>query len=401
MQNKKNTDSKLQGVTRLLVDATLEVTDLVEAMHRRIVHPPLLPSTPIQNLITDIAGVAYKNIRWSTRYIGKSADKALGKLSSVMGTLKTTEEREVMRAVLNGLIGDHLIKTDNPLKIDMSFRNRGNTIGLNKKSISTAYSTVTNKILLMIHGSCMDDQQWTQNKHNHGAALAKELNKTPVFLHYNSGRHVSSNGQELDALLAKLVKEWPVPVKEIIILAHSMGGLVTRSAVHYGQLQKSAWSKKLKKIIFIGTPHHGASLEKAGNYVEVILKTIPYAKPFARLAKIRGAGVTDLRYGNLLDEDWQNIDQHAIKGDNRTHVPLPEYIDCYAIAGVVAKESASKAKKVFGDNLVSVKSALGQHRKTAKNLNVKKENTFIVYETNHAGLLGSPVVYAQLKEWLV
>lgn len=401
MPEKKHKDSKLQGINRLIVDATLEVTDLVEAMHRRIVHPPLLPSTPIQNLITAIAGVAYKNIRWSTRFIGKEADKALGKLAAVMGTIKTTEEQETMRAVLNGLIGDHLEKTDNPLKIEMQFKHQGKALQIDKKIIKETYPVITDKIVIMIHGSCMNELQWTQDEHNHGTAIARELDKTPVYLHYNSGRHISTNGQTLNTLLEKLVAQWPVPVQEITIIAHSMGGLVSRSALQYGQAQEQSWAKKLKKIIFIGTPHHGASLEKAGNYVEVILKAIPYAKPFARLAKIRGAGVTDLRYGNLLDEDWQGIDQHSIEGDQRTHVPLPKKIACYSIAGVAAKATASKSKKSLGDNLVNLKSALGQHKNTAKDLAFKKEHTLVVYETNHVALLSSPEVYAQIKKWML
>ena len=401
MPNKKQKDSELQGVTRLLVDATLEVTDLVEAMHRRIAHPPFLPSTPVQNLITDIAGLAYKNVRWSTKLIGKGADKALGKLASVMGNLKMTEEREVLRSVLNGLIGDHLEKTANPLKIDMQFRKQGEFFQVDRKSIETAYPDVNGKILLMVHGSCMNDVQWKYKEHNHGEALAEDIVATPVYLYYNTGRHISTNGQAMNLLLEELVKAWPVPVKELVIIGHSMGGLVTRSALHYGQEQKISWTKKLKKILFIGTPHHGASLEKTGNYVEVILKAIPYAKPFARLAKIRGAGVTDLRYGNLLDEDWQDMDQHTIQGDQRTPVPLPKKTACYSIAGVAGKATASKTKQRLGDNLVGVKSALGRHKNPAKNLDFKEEHTFVAYESSHAGLLGSQEVYTQLKKWML
>ena len=66
MPKKQKLNSDLQGVTRLLTDATISITNLVEAMHKRVVHPPLLPSTPIQHLITKIAGFAYKNIRRST-----------------------------------------------------------------------------------------------------------------------------------------------------------------------------------------------------------------------------------------------------------------------------------------------------------------------------------------------
>lgn len=400
MSKKKKPNSKLQGISRLVTDATIEVTDLVEDMHNRIVHPPFLPSTPIQHLITNIAGITYKNIRWSTRLIGSLADKVLGQFASVSAKIKTTEDRETMRAVLNGVIGDYLEETDNPLQISMQFRNQGEAIKLNKKSIEKIYPSVNGKILLMVHGSCNSDIQWTRKEHNHGRELAKELQKTPVYLNYNSGRHISTNGQEFNELLEKLVLKWPVPVEEITIIAHSMGGLVTRSALHYGQEQEKSWTKNLKKIIFLGTPHHGAPLEKAGNYVDVILESVPYAKPFAKLGRIRSAGVTDLRYGNLLDEDWQNIDRFKMKGDQRQNVPLPENIECYGIAGVVGKAEKSGSSKLLGDNMVGVKSALGKHKNPAKNLNFKKENTWVAYENNHLELLSNPKIYSKIKEWL-
>jgi pimeloyl-ACP methyl ester carboxylesterase len=400
MPNKKKSDSKLQGVNRLVVEATLEITDLVEAMHRRIVHPPFLPSTPIQHFITAISGVVYNSVRKSTKYLGTGSEKALGRIASLIGDIKETDKRETLNAVLNGVIGDHLEKSDNPLKIDMQFRHNGHSFKVDTKGIKKTYPVITSNILLMLHGSCMNDLQWTKNEHNHGIALAKELGKTPVFLHYNSGRHVSTNGKELQVLLANLIAEWPVPVEEITILAHSLGGLVTRSALHYGQEQKSTWTKLLKKIIFLGTPHHGAPLEKAGNYFEVVLKSIPYSKPFARLAKVRSAGVTDLRYGNLLDEDWQDIDQFKLGSDHRQHIPLPNNIACYSVAGVKGKPKKSGSTKLQGDSMVLVKSALGQHKKASKSLNFKEDHTFIAYGTNHTGLLSNQKVYTQIKQWM-
>ncbi|WP_452228347.1 esterase/lipase family protein [Lacinutrix sp. MEBiC02404] len=401
MANKKNADSKLQGISRLITDATIGVTDLVESMHHRIVHPPFLPSTPIQHLITNISGIAYKNIRWSTRLIGSSIDKTLGKFVSVSGKIKTTQEREVLQSVLNGIIGDYLEKTKNPLSISMQFRNEEKAIPLDKKSITKAYPFITGKILLMVHGSCMNAMQWTRKGHNHGAAIAEDLEKNPIYLQYNSGLHISTNGQKLNELLEKLVLHWPVPVEEIVIIAHSMGGLVSRSAIHYGQQQKKSWTKHLKKIIFLGTPHHGAPLEKAGNYLDVILEAVPYAKPFARLGKIRSAGVIDLRYGNLLDTDWKDRDRFEMQEDKRQHVPLPKKIGCYSIAAVASKNNKSGIPQLLGDNMVGVKSALGQHKNPDKNLNFKKKNTWIVYENNHLDLLSNPKIYSKIKTWML
>ena len=401
MSNKKNTSSELQGLTRLITDATIGITDLVEAVHRRVVHPSFLPSTPIQHLITKIAGLTYKNIRWSARFIGSGTDKALEQLASVLGETEATDEREAIRSVLNGVIGDYLEKNENPLKITMQFRHQGKAIPLDSKSLDKAYPTINGKIILMVHGLCMNDIQWTRKEHNHGTVLAKELHKTPIYLHYNSGRHISTNGQDFNKLLEGLLRHWPVPVEELVIIAHSMGGLVSRSALHYGQQQKKSWTKYLKKIIFLGTPHHGAPLEQAGNYLDVALEAIPYAKPFARLGKIRSAGVTDLRYGNLLDEDWQDNDRFKMQGDQRRHISLPEQVECYSIAGIVGEETGSVSPQLLGDTMVGVKSALGQHKIPAKNLQFKKENTSIAYGNAHLDLLNNPQIYSRIKTWIV
>lgn len=401
MSSKKNTGSNLQGATRLITDATIKITDLVESLHKQIIHPPFLPSTPIQHLITDIAGITYKNIRWGARFIGGGADKVLGLFSSVSGKIETTNEKEAIRSVLNGVIGDYLEETENPLKINMQFRYQAEVIALDKESLKKAYPTINGKILLMVHGSSMNDIQWTRKEHNHGSLLAKEFDKTLIYLHYNSGLHISNNGQNFNESLEKLVLNWPVPIEEIIIVAHSMGGLVSRSAIYYGQQQGKNWTNKLKKIIFLGTPHHGASLEQAGHYLDAVLEAVPYAKPFAQLGKIRSAGVTDLRYGNLLDEDWENIDRFKILGDQRQNISLPEQVECYSIAATKSIENNSEITKLLSDNLVGIKSALGQHKIPTKNLNFKKANTWIAYENNHLDLLSNPKVYNKIKDWIL
>jgi pimeloyl-ACP methyl ester carboxylesterase len=401
MPNKNNISSDLQGITSLLADATLGVTDVVEEMHNRVTHPPFLPSTPIQHLVSKIAGITFNNIRWSTKFIGKSSVLLLKKIEPMLGSIKSTKDKEVLKAVLNGVVGDHLEKNKNPIKINMGFRYNTKTILLNSKKIKDNYPKITGKIILLVHGSCMNDIQWTRKEHNHGELLAKELDKTVIYLHYNSGRHISTNGQELNELLEELIQEWPVFVEELTIIAHSMGGLVSRSAVYYGEKKQNTWTKFLKKIIFLGTPHHGAPMEQAGNYLDIILEAIPYAKPFAKLGKIRSAGVTDLRYGNLIDEDWQHRDRFEMQGDQRNHISIPKGIKCYSVAGVVGVKAATISSQLLGDNMVGLKSALGKHKNADKNLFDDMEDTWIAYENNHVDLLNSAKVYAKIKSWMV
>tara|TARA_B110000091_G_scaffold213509_1_gene263145 strand:+ start:3020 stop:4225 length:1206 start_codon:yes stop_codon:yes gene_type:complete len=401
MSKKTKKDSELQGISHLLVDATIGITDLVEDMHKQIVHPSFLPSTLIQKLITTIAGITYQNIRWSTLFIGKSLHKILEQLTPAIGQIKASDKKEIILSVLNGVIGDYLEEKKNPLKIEMQFRYRLKSLLLDPKSLKATYPNINGKIILMLHGSCMNDIQWTRKKHNHGNIIAKELNKTPIYLNYNSGRHISTNGKALNDCLEELVKNWPVPIEELVIIAHSMGGLVARSALYYGEQEQKNWTKDLKKVVFLGTPHHGSHVERKGNYLDIILETIPYVKPFARLGKIRSAGVTDLRHGNLVDEDWKNNDRFERKADQRQHIPIPKQIEFYSIAAVIGKKTTTVSAKILGDTLVDVKSALGQHKNPDKSLLFKKENSWIVYENNHLDLLSNPKITEKIKEWLI
>ncbi|MCC5930798.1 MAG: hypothetical protein JJU28_16255 [Cyclobacteriaceae bacterium] len=395
---KKSTD--LQGLNHLIKDATLGIVDLVEVMHQRAIHPPFLPSTPIQRLISAIADITYKSIKWGTHFIGGGLDKALRHLTPLLGGIKSTGQLEALKSVLNGVIGDYLHEKDNPLAITMQFRYNSKAIPLHHKALDEIYPNINGKILIMVHGSCMNDTQWTRKEHNHGLALATASDKTPVFLHYNSGLHISSNGKNFNELLEELVLHWPVPIEEIDILTHSMGGLVARSAFHYACRQQKTWTKHLKRIVFLGTPHHGAALERIGNFVGSTLDSVYHTKPFARLGKLRSAGITDLRYGNLLDEDWSGFDRFDRKGDHRMHIPLPEGVECYAVAAVIGKSTDNLSARIAGDGLVDVKSALGQHDNPAKQLCFKKENTYVTFESAHLDLLHQPQVYATLKKWL-
>ncbi len=393
--------SNLHGLTNILTDATINVTDLVEDMNKKIVHSPFLISTPLQHFITGISGIVYNNVRFVTKLVGYGLEKTLTQLNPKFPIGIPFEKKETILAILNGVIGDYLDKNNNPLAIPMQLRHQNKTIPLNIDGINKVYSKINGRILLMVHGLCMNDMQWNHNNHNHGELLARELNLTPVYLHYNGGLHISTNGQNLNMILEELIKVWPIPVEELIIVAHSMGGLISRSAFHYGKKEKNTWTKYLKKIVFLGSPHHGAPLERVGNYVDLLFKTIHYVKPFARLAKMRSSGITDLRFGNLVEEDWKGIDRFEKYPDKRVHIALPENVNCYTIAATTGKKGDDLKAKIVGDGLVQLQSALGQHKDVNKKLHFKESNIYIVYENNHMDLLSNMKIYNKIKTWLL
>jgi hypothetical protein len=399
----------LQGAARLATDATAGLTDLVEALHERIARlPGTAPGTAAgaqPGRTSGITGLVYRTIRGVTRVVGGSIEGLLGLLAPALGPPLGPEpavpQREALIAALNGVLGDYLAATANPLAIPMTLRQRGRALPMETAALAARLPQAGGRIVVPIHGLCMSDLQWLREGHDHGAALARDLGFTPVYLHYNSGLHVSINGHALARQLEQLVGLWPRPVQRLVLLGHSMGGLLARSAFHYGTQAGHRWPRLVSDMVFLGTPHHGAPLERAGHWVDIVLGATPYAAPFARLGKVRSAGITDLRHGSLLDEDWVGRDRFAHGADRRLPVPLPDGVRCFAAAASLGQPGSGNLKgRVLGDGLVPLDSALGRHRDAARCLAFTPEHLWVGHGMNHLDLLGRPEVYAQLRRWL-
>jgi pimeloyl-ACP methyl ester carboxylesterase len=396
--------SDARGVAQLATQATLGVTRIVEGAQQAVWSTLGMPGGKEPGTTRGITGMVFQTVQGITQLVGQGLDVALTHLQPVLEKLDKNKPESVERiavlSALNGVLGDQLSASNNALALPMTLHFQGQAVQL---PLQAPLPQVNGKILLLVHGLCMNDLQWhTTNTegttHNHGIALAQALGYTPIYLRYNTGKHTSQNGQALNALLQQVVTHWPVPVEEIAIVAHSMGGLVSRSAAHYGQ--GSQWLTRLKHMIFLGTPHHGAPLERAGNWVDVILESTPYTRPYAKLGQIRSAGITDLRFGNVVDEDWQEKPRFKRQADTRKLVPLPEQVPCYSVAATAASHRCSLADRLLGDGLVPLKSALGQHGNRLRSLAFAKQNRVITYSMNHMELLSSPDVAEQMVYWL-
>jgi hypothetical protein len=387
--------SDLVGLNRLATHVTLGLTDLAETLHNNVATSPGIFGTPMQERSSAIATLVYESVRTVTRLTGGTNDTILAQLAPVLDQ-SSSPEREAVLAALNGVMGDYLAATGNPLAISMRLRRKGQPLTLEREALGAAFPPPRDKLLVLVHGLCMNDLQWGRKSSDFGTALARDLGYTPIHLHYNTGLHTSTNGRAFAALIEALLRQWPEPLKEFAILAHSMGGLVSRSAYHYGVMAGHVWPQHLRKMVFMGTPHHGALLERGGNWANVCLGLNPYTAPFARLGNLRSAGITDLRYGNVLDEDWQGFDRFEHTGDVRRPVPLPEEVLCYAIAANIGK----KADALFGDGMVPVNSALGRHEDARLTLSFARSRQWVVYGMNHWNLLNRPAVYKQIRRWV-
>ncbi len=348
-----------------------------------------------------IPGLVYRGIRVGYKVADVGAQAAQNRAGRTAGARSaSTPERETALAILNGVWGDHLEASANPLAIQMSLRHEGVPLVLDPSSIRSALPSPGKRLLVLVHGLCMNDLGWRQGDHDHGAELARELGYTALYLYYNTGLHVSTNGKRLTDLLECLVEEWPEPVEEIAIVGYSMGGLVARSAVYYGTIGNQTWPRRLHHMVFLGTPHHGSRLERAGNRADALLNATRYSAPFRRLGTTRSAGITDLRHGSVSDEDWQGLDRFGDGRDTRCPVPLPSDVSCYAIGATLGSQASNVKSRVLGDGIVPLDSALGIHKNPDYCLAFPESNRWISYHTSHMGLLKRPEVYARIRDWL-
>jgi pimeloyl-ACP methyl ester carboxylesterase len=402
--------SDLRAAAQLATQATHGVTRMAEGVHHAVLGTMGLAGSKAHQQTSGVTGFVYRTVHGVTELVGKGLHATFTRMEPMLAALvdapPDTPEREAVLAALNGVLGDQLEHSHNPLATPMTLRYQGRALNLNTLP---AMPNATGKVLLMIHGLCMNEWQWTppqqpaadgRPKADIAATLTAEQGYTPVYLRYNTGRHTSQNGRELAAMLELLLARWPTAVQELTVVVHSMGGLVIRSAIHTAQQESLRWPQQLKSIVFLGTPHHGAPLERAGNWIDVVLGATPFSKPFAKLGQLRSSGITDLRYGFVQESDWAGKGRFTRSPDRRQPLPLPQGVVCYTLAATLAKPRSLLAERLLGDGLVPLRSALGQHDAPAHNLHFAKDRQTVVYRMNHMEMLCSPVVCEQVLVWL-
>ena len=397
----RNAATDLRGASRMVIDAIAGITALVEAMHTHIAEQPTrLAGANLGNAVNGATSLAYRSVRGVTRAVGGSIDLALGAIAPALGCIESSAARESVIAALNGVLGDYLAETGNPLAVTMQLRREGRPLELTRESLAAAIPVPSRKVLILVHGLCRNDRRRGRDGHDHGVELGRDLAYTAAYLNYNTGLHVSTNGRALAQMLETLVAAWPVPLEEVSILAHSMGGLVVRSAHYYASVAGHAWPRKLRKIVFLGTPHHGAPLERAGHWIHLLLEKTPYTAPLALLGKVRSAGITDLRHGYVHEEDWNGHDRFADRADSRRPLHLPKRVQCYTIAAAIGHAAAPRRDLLIGDGIVPVPSALGDHRDPRLKLRFPRSHQWTARGTSHFGLLSGGHVYERIRDWL-
>lgn len=292
-------------------------------------------------------------------------------------------------AILNGAVGDHLARTANGLATPMTFVPRASTP-----------AHPSGRVVVLVHGLMCTEDIWTHDDgEDYGSLLARDLGFSPYYVRYNTGLPIADNGALLADLFERLTKEHPAPIEEIVPLGYSMGGLVVRAACHVATEREVAWLSKVRRAIYVGTPHLGAPLERVGRVLSKILATIPdpYTRLAAELADLRSDGVKDLGDADLRHEDRARRATRLSLRDPRHPVPLLPSIAHYLVAGSLWEDP--RLASLFGDAIVPVPSGTDGACIDKGSLALPPSHVRLIAGASHVTIPRDPRVYAHIKEW--
>ena len=307
-------------------------------------------------------------------------------------------------AAINGLIGDKLIEEGNALGFEMSVRHHGRRVEVERERLAAAFPDAGERVAIFLHGLMEAEDAWKlgagkpeSDGSTYGSRLEDELGFTPVYLRYNSGLRISENARQLSWLLDDLRREWPVQIGEMVLIGHSMGGLIARGACHEANAYDRAWLGDAKHLISLGAPNRGSWLEKLVNTGSWALSRVPESKPFGDFLNLRSMGIRDLRFGYVRDEDWADREPDALHLRDETEpiCPAPG-VEYHYVTGSLRAATRHPLNSLFGDALVHTPSGTGPRLTEGS----REGTPHHVPGVNHFRLLNDARVYDRISNWL-
>jgi len=398
-------DDEARALVRLGFDELHGFTRSIGTMEREIAARAFgyVPAgKPIRLVHDTVATSVVGALGGATAALGRGAEAVVARRPPPQRPLSATVPGGLGLAALNGLVGDRLERERSPLQEPISIRVDGLPVALERDALARAYPDAAPRLAIFVHGLMGNEVGWRlgrrQGREPYGTRLAAELGCTPVYVRYNSGRHISENGRSLAEALEALVAAWPVEVTEVALVGHSMGGLVARSACHRAAKDEAAWVQRVRHVVSLGSPHLGAPLEQAAHVASYAANLLPETRMFSTFLRRRSSGIRDLRQGSLVDEDWRDRDPEALRAAACEEVPLLEGATHCFVSATVTRSPRHPVGRVVGDTLVLQSSATGRSR--TRKLGFEDEYGLHIGATNHIALLNHPAVYEKLREWL-
>ncbi|MFS0886178.1 lipase family alpha/beta hydrolase [Aeromicrobium sp. 179-A 4D2 NHS] len=375
------------------------VRDVHGAVARRAFRATRLLGSRVPESVHDaITGTVYGGLSGALRLSGSAAR---GLASRGIGApVDDSRFGRQVRAAVNGLVGDELRRHGDPQAITMSLRRDGLDVGVTPWELRRAYPGATGHVVVLVHGLCESDESWLlgrRDRPTYAERLAAETEATPIVLRYNTGLHVSENGQHLDQLLEQLLDAWPVAIHRITLVGHSMGGLVVRAATNRATVSGHQWTQRVGDVVCLGTPHAGANLEKAAHLGARMMRIWPQSSPFGSILDARSAGIVDLRHGYITADEWEGQDLTARWGLDRIAAAPLAHAEYHFVATTVGATPRHPVSAVLGDLVVHFSSAAGIGRRGPV---VPRARLEYVPSSHHFALLNHPRVADWLVTWV-
>lgn len=390
--------------------AMSEIADLARDVHRAVTDRLFglggRPAQPVRLMHDGIAAIAYTASRLGIRYLPVAAGAVAAAVAdpAAESAHDTPRGRFVLGAV-NGFWGDRLTREQAALAATMRLRLHDGPLRRVPANVAhDADDSVTGRLVVFLHGLCETDlcwslsaeKRWGDRRATYGSKLRDDDGWTPLYANFNTGVHISDNGRELAEQLEEVVEVWPVPVTEIALVGHSLGGLIARSAAHQADERAMAWVSYLRHVVGLGTPHLGAPLERFANWGTHRLARLPETRPFATWLNRRSVGIKDLRYGALIEADWLDWDPDELLQDRCTPAVLIP-----GVAYSMASATLSRSAEGFWahDLLVQHSSAHGTGK--VRSIPFEPDRSFhLAGGKHHFDLLADGTVYEALRGWL-
>jgi pimeloyl-ACP methyl ester carboxylesterase len=381
--------------------AVARIEDMHTGIAERVFRSVGAGSEPVRAIHDGVAKSAYAAVRMASSGLMKAGAAAISATSDPDGpSLADRPAGRLAVGALNGAFGDRLAELGSPLTQQLAVRRRGRELELTRDALAAACPDASPRVAIFLHGLCESDDAWRLRSARYvpyGDRLETELGYSSLYVNYNSGRHISENGRELAQALGTLLENWPARIEELALVGHSMGGLVGRSACHYGAT--SEWAQRVRHVFTLGCPHTGAPLERAANAAASALALLPETRGFANALNLRSAGIKDLRYGYVIEEDWFGHDPDAYLRNTGREIPFLETANHYFVCATLSRESDAPIGRLFGDWLVLSSSAWA-HGGRGQRLRFPVDNYRHYGGASHFDLLNHPAIYEQLKRWL-
>ncbi|PQJ24321.1 hypothetical protein BSZ31_04405 [Limnobacter sp. SAORIC-690] len=408
-----STGEKLEGTLMFVGDTIAQAATRVHEFHRAISDMPfkavgaatLNASKPVESVHNEITDLVYGAVReagkgvfsgaaWVVRQANQSLaspqviDQAMGGelMDDVnhlpvpsMPNAKTDKRVSAISSAINGVFGDHLAATRNPMQVHMNLYANGQLLQADQAALMAQFPNAQNHLIIFVHGLCCNEDSW-QMYYNpsepatrpYGDKLEDDFPVTALYLRYNTGRNIDSNARQFKRMLNKLVRNWPVAVEGITLVGHSMGGLVSRAVVEALTDDDIILKRAIRDVVCLGSPHAGAPLARLAAAGEQLFSKFELARPIGRVLGVRSRGIRDLDHGlgALQTRDGQEVMFHLI-------------------GSTIGDHTSSWLNTTVGDGLVTPDSALADDTGKAQRV------TFA--QKHHMILLNDPDVFLELK----